>query len=94
MNRLLAEPQRRLANGFGCLCFALVGVPVALLRRSGDIMSVFFVCFLPILLFYYPLLMVGESLARQGVYPQCSVWLADSTMFLAGGVLLYRSTRH
>ena len=32
-NRLRAEPQRRLANGFGCLCFALVGVPVALLRR-------------------------------------------------------------
>lgn len=94
LHRLLAEPHRRLANGLGCLCFALVGVPVALLRRSGDVMSVFFVCFLPILLVYYPLLMLGESLARQGVYPQCSVWLADSALCAAGGLLLYRSTRH
>lgn len=86
--RLQAEPQRRLSNGMGCLCFALVGIPVALGRRSADTMSVFFLCFLPILLVYYPLLMTGENIARQGVFPQCSVWLADAVLLGAAIVLL------
>jgi lipopolysaccharide export system permease protein len=86
--RLQAEPHRRLSNGLGCFCFALVGVPVAMGRRSADTMSVFFLCFLPILLVYYPLLMTGENIARQGVFPQCSVWLADAVLFSVGIVLL------
>jgi lipopolysaccharide export system permease protein len=93
-HRLLAEPSRRLSNGLGCLCFALVGIPVALLRRSGDVMSVFFLCFLPILLLYYPLLVLGESLARQGHFPQYSVWLADAVLCVIGLGLLHRSMRH
>jgi lipopolysaccharide export system permease protein len=93
LNRLLAEPSRRLSNGLGCLCFSIVGVPVALLRRSADVMSIFFLCFVPILLLYYPLLMLGESLARQGTYPQYSVWLADLALLSAGILLLFRSTR-
>ena len=93
LSRLVAEPHRRLSNGLGCLCFALVGVPVAMGRRSADVMSIFFICFLPILLLYYPLLMTGENLARQGVFPQGSVWLADGALLIVGAVLMWRSTR-
>lgn len=92
--RLQAETPRRLSNGFGCLCFALVGIPVAFQRRSADTMSIFFLCFLPILLLYYPLLMVGENLARQGILPQFSVWLADAVLVVMGYLLLSRSLQH
>jgi len=86
--RLQAETQRRLSNGFACLCFALIGVPVAIAMRTADTVSVFFTCFLPILLGYYPLLVVGENLARSGCYPALAVWLANAALALAGAVLL------
>jgi lipopolysaccharide export system permease protein len=92
--RLEAEVPRRLSNGFGCLCFALVGVPVAMRLRSADTMSVFFVCFLPILVVYYPLLVTGENLARGGFLPQLSVWLADAVVSVVAIALLVRAIRH
>jgi lipopolysaccharide export system permease protein len=91
--RLQAEIPRRLSNGFGCLCFALVGVPIAMRSRSSDTMSIFFACFLPILLVYYPLLVVGENVARAGVFPQFSVWLADAVLAVAGIALLLQVVR-
>ncbi len=91
--RLQAEIPRRWANGFGCLCFVLVGIPVAMRGRSADTMSVFFLCFMPILLVYYPLLVVGENLARAGVVPEFSVWLANAVLFAAGAVLTWRALR-
>lgn len=88
--RLAAESQRRLANGFGCLCFALTGTAVAMWLRSGDTAKTFFLCFLPILLVYYPLLVSGETLARQGIAPGLSVWLADAVLFAIATVMLVR----
>jgi lipopolysaccharide export system permease protein len=92
--RLQAEIPRRLSNGFGCLCFALLGVPVAMWGRSADTMSVFFLCFLPILLVYYPLLVTGENLARGGTLPLVSVWLADAVLLAVGLLLMKRMLRH
>ncbi len=37
LNRLSTEPVRRWANGFSCLCFALVGIGVALRARSDNL---------------------------------------------------------
>jgi lipopolysaccharide export system permease protein len=92
--RLQAEVPRRWANGFGCLGFALLGIPVAMRGRSADTMSVFFLCFLPILLVYYPLLVTGENMARAGVYPALSVWLANAVLFTVGAALTWRSLRN
>ena len=92
--RLQAEIPRRLSNGFGCLCFALIGIPVAMRRRSSDILSVFFVCFAPILVVYYPLLVLGEHLARDGYVPLLSVWLADGVLLAVGVALLWRGQKH
>lgn len=91
--RLQAEVPRRISNGFGCLCFALIGVPIAMWRRSSDTMSVFFMCFLPILLVYYPLLVTGENIARDGVLPQYSVWLANVVLVIAAVFVLRRVLR-
>ncbi len=87
--RLQAEVPRRLSNGMACLCFAMIGIPVAMRSHSSDVMSVFFLCFLPVLLIYYPLLVVGENMARDGTLPQLSVWLADGVLLVAG-VMLFK----
>jgi lipopolysaccharide export system permease protein len=91
--RLQAETPRRLANGLCCVGFALIGIPVATRMRSSDTFSIFFLCFGPILLGYYPLLVVGETIARNGFWPAGSVWLANLATFVVGGVLMWRCLR-
>lgn len=76
-NRLLTEPWRRWANGFSCFFFVLVGAPLAVRKRHSDFIATFFVCFLPILLVYYPLLAYGVDQAKSGNLPQYFVWLGN-----------------
>ena len=87
--RLQTEPYRRLSNGFTCLCFVLIGVPVAMLWRHADVMTNFFVCFVPILAVYYPLLMLSEDLSTSGKLWPISFWMSN-TIFIAAGILLLR----
>jgi lipopolysaccharide export LptBFGC system permease protein LptF len=87
--RLQTEPYRRLSNGFTCLCFVLIGIPVAMLWRHADVLTNFFVCFVPILAVYYPLLMLSESLSTTGKMWPISFWMGNS-VFIASGILLLR----
>jgi lipopolysaccharide export system permease protein len=87
--RLHMEPHRRWANGFSCLCFVMVGAPLAVIRRNSDFLASFFVCFLPILILYYPLLIFSVDRAKSGGIPAFSVWLGNAIL-VAGGCWLMR----
>ena len=89
LHHLRTEPHRRWANGFSCLCFVFVGCPLALRMRNAEFWTVFFWCFAPILLVYYPLLMFGVDKAKAGDIPPQAVWLANGVM-LAWGLWLLR----
>jgi lipopolysaccharide export system permease protein len=91
--RLKAEPFRRWSNGFACLCFALIGTPVAMLWRHADVLTNFFVCFLPILAVYYPLLMFGDKVATSGAPPIC-FWTGNFVLVIPAIVLLRWIVRH
>jgi lipopolysaccharide export system permease protein len=80
--RLRTEGPRRWSNGFSCFSFALIGISVALSWRLSDNLTIFFVCFLPILILFYPLLVLGEYLATKGLLPPAAVWLPN--LVLAG----------
>jgi lipopolysaccharide export system permease protein len=92
--RLHTEPWRRWANGFSCLCFVLIGVPVAMWLRFSEMLASFFVCFLPILVVYYPLIAVTVDQAKDGAMPPQSVWLGNILLSLAGLWLLRRVNRN
>jgi lipopolysaccharide export system permease protein len=92
--RLHTEPWRRWANGFSCLCFVLIGVPVSIWMRFSEFIASFFICFLPILLVYYPLLAVSVDQAKDGVFPPYSVWIGNFVLALAGVWLLRRVNRY
>jgi lipopolysaccharide export system permease protein len=94
LHRLYTEPWRRWANGFSCLCFVMIGVPVAVWLRYSEFIASFFVCFLPILLVYYPLLAVSVEQAKDGTLPPQSVWLGNLILALAGVWLMRRVNRH
>jgi lipopolysaccharide export system permease protein len=95
IRRLKTEPYRRWANGFTCLCFALLGIPVAMLWRHADVLTNFFVCFLPILAIYYPLLMLSDDLSTSsGRLPPISFWSANVLLATPAIGLLRQIIRH
>ncbi|MBT3212421.1 MAG: YjgP/YjgQ family permease [Planctomycetaceae bacterium] len=89
LNRIAMEPWRRWANGFSCLAFVLVGAPMAIRMRNADFLTSFFLCFLPILLIYYPIFMAGVSQAKAGDLPPIAVW-GGNALIAAWGCLLLR----
>lgn len=89
LHRLHTEPQRRWANGFSCLCFAMVGIPLAIRQRNADLLTSFFLCFLPILIIYYPFLAFSVDASKQGDLPAISIW-SGNVVLAAAGVYLFR----
>jgi lipopolysaccharide export system permease protein len=92
--RLCTEPYRRWSNGFNCLSFALLGIATALSWRLADNLTIFFVCFLPILLVFYPLLVLGEYVATKGLLPPASVWLPNVVLTGVALILMRRVIRY
>ena len=91
--RLHMEPHRRWANGFSCLCFVMVGAPLAILLRNSDFLTSFFICFLPILVVYYPLLIFAVDRTKTGGIPSFSVWLGNVILVACGCWLMRRVLR-
>jgi lipopolysaccharide export system permease protein len=94
LHRLETEMPRRWANGFSCLCFAAIGVPMAIQLRNSDILKSFFMCFLPILIVYYPLTIFGLDRAKDGSLPAYFVWSGNVLLALWGVWLLRRVLRY
>jgi lipopolysaccharide export system permease protein len=94
LNRFYAEPYRRWSNGFSCLAFAAVGIPVAVMLRKGEMLASFFACFAPILLVYYPMFYSCMVLAKKGsAAPQC-LWIANAVLLVIGVYLMRKEVRH
>jgi lipopolysaccharide export system permease protein len=87
--RLYTEPWRRWANGFSCLAFVMVGAPLSVRLRNSDVWTSFALCFVPVLIVYYPLLVYGVKFSKTGELPPYSVWLGN-VVFAAAGVWLIR----
>lgn len=84
------EIQMRPALALGCLCFVLIGCPVGIWASRSDYLSVFIICFLPAVFLYYPLLLAGLNLAKNGKVPAWSAWAADAAALLVALVLIRR----
>ncbi len=93
LHRFNTEPYRRWSNGFSCLCFVLVGAAMAMRMRQTDFLAIFFICFLPILIVYYPLLMISLDKAKGGVLPPQAVWFGNIVLVLWGAWLMRRVIR-
>jgi lipopolysaccharide export system permease protein len=92
--RLKTEPHRRWSAGFSCLCFVWVGAPMAIRLRNRDFLTSFFLCFLPILIVYYPLLAYGMDGAKSGTIPPYAVWAGNILLACWGAWLLKRVVQY
>ena len=91
IQQLDMEMQMRPALSMGCLFFVVIGCPVGIWFSRSDFLSAFITCFLPIVFLYYPLVLCGTNLAKEGRFvPALDIWTADAVMALIGGVLFWR----
>ena len=89
-----AEFWMRPALAGGCMVFALIGCPVGLWANRADYLSTFVVCWLPTVVVYYPLLLAGSNMGKDGKLPMpLGCWLANLTVGLAGVALTWRLLR-
>jgi lipopolysaccharide export system permease protein len=89
-----AEIYTRPALACGCLLFALLGCPVGIWANRADYLSTFVICFLPALFIYYPLLLAGSGMGKDGKIPLgLGCWLADIAIAGAATFLNMRLLR-
>ena len=93
--KLKTELHSRFAFACGCFFFALIGSPFAILMGKRQVLTVFFVSFLPILAIYYPVVLFMMQLSKaQSINPAWSMWVGNGLLLLAGGIILRRLLRH
>jgi lipopolysaccharide export system permease protein len=86
-----AELQMRPSLSLGCFFFVVIGCPVGIWFSRSDFLSAFISCFLPIVFLYYPLMLCGTNLAKEGRFiPILGVWGADILMAVIGLALFRR----
>lgn len=93
--RLHTEIHTRVALSCGCFFFVLLGCPVAIIQARHEFLTNFLICFLPILLTYYPLILLTINLSKGGnVNPAWAMWTGNAILGVAALVALRRVLRH
>lgn len=89
-----AEYYMRPALALGCLVFAVLGAPVGIWANRADYLSTFVICFLPAVFIYYPLLLAGSNMGKDGRLPLgLGCWVANIVVGAAGAGLVWRLLR-
>ena len=81
--KIETEVQMRLAMAWGSLFFVVLGAPVGILFARRDFLSAFISCFMPIILVYYPLMLFGMNLGKEGVVHPMTVWTGNGVLWAA-----------
>ncbi|MFQ5733464.1 MAG: LptF/LptG family permease [Planctomycetaceae bacterium] len=92
--KLRTEVHSRFVLSTSCFFFALVGAPFAVLQAKRQFLATFFICFLPMLLAYYPLALLTMNLSKSETVHPAVTWAANVAMLIAGLVILRRVLRH
>jgi lipopolysaccharide export system permease protein len=94
LRELDIEEAMRPALAFGCFFFALIGAPVAIWFHRSDYLSNFVICFLPIVIIYYPLQLMAINLGKKGTLdPRISMWISNAVLGIIGLLLLRTLSR-
>ena len=70
-----------------------LGMNASITRR--DFLSAFMTCFLPIIGVYYPLMLCGTNLSKEGMFPPIlALWLGNMLLFIGAIFVLPSVTKH
>ncbi len=95
VNELETEWHLRISMAFGSLLFVILGAPVGILFARRDFLSAFMTCFLPIIGVYYPLMLMGQNLSKEGMLaPIYSLWIGNVLLAVGAGFVLPSVVKH
>jgi lipopolysaccharide export system permease protein len=93
--KLRTEIHGRLALSCSCLFFVLIGSPFAIVQAKRQFLTNFALCFAPILLGYYPIVLLTMNLCREGALePAWGMWLGNLGLAMAAAIVLRRVFRN
>jgi len=94
-HELETEWHLRISMAFGSLLFVILGAPVGILFARRDFLSAFMTCFLPIIGLYYPLMLFGVNMSKEGLMgPIESLWSGNILLGLLAGFVLPSVYKH
>jgi lipopolysaccharide export system permease protein len=89
------ERHMRTAMACGSFFFVFLGSPVGIRFARRDFLSAFITCFVPIILIYYPLMLGGVNLGKDGlINPILALWLGNGVLFLLALLTLRPVFKH
>ena len=80
----MVEVQKKVSIPFGCIIFMLIGAPIGMLTKKGNIGYAALICTI-IFTFYWTSLIEGEKLAdRMIISPFTSMWIGNILLTIIG----------
>ncbi|HIE95874.1 MAG: LptF/LptG family permease [Fuerstiella sp.] len=93
--KMYTEIHNRYSMAASCLFFVFLGGPFAVIQARRQFITSFIMCFLPILLFYYPTMFLMANLGKTAaVDPAWGMWVPNMIMGAVGIMMLKRVTRY
>ena len=93
--RFRTEIHSRFSMAASCLFFTLVGGPFAMLQARRQFITSFIMCFLPILIIYYPVMFLMVNLSKTGtVDPWWAMWIPNVILGIVGAIVLKKVVQH
>lgn len=93
--KLTTEIHTRYAMAGSCFFFALLGGPFAVYQARRQFITAFIMCFLPILLVYYPVTFLMVNLGKTGtVDPVWGMWIPNAILAICSLWVLRKVIQH
>jgi len=88
------ELARRSAFAGSVFFFVLVGITTGIVSARRTRVAAVIVGMAPIIVTYFPMVIAGSNLARQGTLPAYpAIWAGNAVLAIVGSILLYRVVR-
>ncbi len=93
--RYRAEIHNRFSMSASCWFFAFLGGPFAMLQARRQFITSFILCFLPILIMYYPVMFLMINLCKTGTLePWWAMWVPNLVIGGIGLLVLRKVVQH
>ena len=93
--KLQTEIHGRVALSCSCFFFVLIGSPFAIVQGKRQFLTNFAFCFGPILLGYYPIVLLTMNLCRDGIIsPVWGMWIGNAALLITAFFVLRKVFRN
>jgi lipopolysaccharide export system permease protein len=93
--RIRMDTHSRFALSASCFFFVLLGGPFSILQARRQVLTTFFLCFLPILTGYYPIVMLMINLSKSElINPAWGMWTGNAVLVPFAWVTMRKVLKH